>query len=284
MKKIFCLSSSATVALSIPLFSLLAVAFSADVPEPLKYLAYLGSAYALVISVTAAPKTFKDIRKIIQRHPLKQKIEGSELGNRYLHDIAFRTRMSLGFGFIINLAYIVLKLYSGFCYHSAWFVALAVYYALLAFMRLLLVWCMGRQTTMDIEWRRYRLCGGVLLMMNQALAGIVIFMVYHDRCFDYPGHLIYAMAFYAFYSIITAAVNVVKYRKHGSPILSAAKAINLVAAMVSILSLTTAMLDRFGSGDDLAYKKKHNGGSRRRCLYNRNWHGCFNDLQIYPPA
>jgi hypothetical protein len=59
------------------------------------------------------------------------------------------------------------------------------------------------------------------------------------------------MAAYFFYAVIIAATNVVKFRRHGSPILSAAKAINLVAAMVSILSLETAMLAQFGSDNDM---------------------------------
>ena len=97
--------------------------------------------------------------------------------------------------------------------------------------------------------RRYRLCGIMLLLMNQALMGIVIYMVRNNRGFDYPGLLIYAMATYSFYAVITAVINLVKFRKYESPVLSAAKAINLVAAMVSILSLETAMLAQFG-GDD----------------------------------
>ena len=91
--------------------------------------------------------------------------------------------------------------------------------------------------------------------MNQALAGIVIFMVNHNQGFDYPGLLIYAMALYAFYAVILAIINVVKTRRHNSPILSAAKAINLVAAMVSILSLETAMLAQFGGNDDPMFRK-----------------------------
>lgn len=51
-----------------------------------------------------------------------------------------------------------------------------------------------------------------------------------------------SLAAYSFYAAIFAVVNVVKFRRHGSPVLSAAKAINLVAVMVSILSLETAML------------------------------------------
>lgn len=113
---------------------------------------------------------------------------------------------------------------------------------------------------MEAEIHRYRLCGIMLLVMNQALAGIVIFMVHQNRGFDYPGVLIYAMALYAFYSVITAVVNLVKFRKHGSPVMSAAKAINLVAAMVSILSLETAMMAQFG-GDDEAFRAVMTGAT-----------------------
>ncbi len=148
-------------------------------------------------------------------------------------------------GFFINLLYIVMKLVSGILYRSTWFIALAVYYILLAVMRFLLVRRLNVQDEVS-ELRRYRLCGVMLLFMNQALADIVIFMVHQNQGFDYPGLLIYAMAAYAFYAVILAIVNVVKTRRHNSPILSAAKAINLVAAMVSILSLETAMLAQFG--------------------------------------
>lgn len=115
--------------------------------------------------------------------------------------------------------------------------------------------------TMEIELKRYRLCGIVLLIMNQALAGIVVFMVHQNRGFDYPGLLIYAMATYSFYSIITAVINLVKFRKHGSPLLSAAKVINLVAAMVSILSLETAMLAQFGGDEDPLFRKAMTGAT-----------------------
>jgi uncharacterized membrane protein YfcA len=63
----------------------------------------------------------------------------------------------------------------------------------------------------------------------------------------YPGLLIYAMAVYAFYAVITAVINVIRFRRQGSPIHSAAKVISLTAALVSMLSLETAMLAEFGA-------------------------------------
>ena len=62
--------------------------------------------------------------------------------------------------------------------------------------------------------------------------------------------MIYAMAMYAFYITITALISVLKYRKRGSPVMSAAKVISLTAALVSMLSLETAMLARFGGGEE----------------------------------
>ena len=63
------------------------------------------------------------------------------------------------------------------------------------------------------------------------------------------------MAAYTFYAITIAIINVVKYRKYGSPILSAAKVINLTAALVSILSLETAMLSQFGDKKDEYFRQ-----------------------------
>ena len=113
----------------------------------------------------------------------------------------------------------------------------------------------GLGKDMTSEWKRYRLCGIILLCMNQALIGIIVLVVHQNSGFEYPGLLIYAMALYAFYAAITAVVNVVKFRKYGSPIMSSAKVINLTAALVSMLSLETAMIAQFGTGDDASFRQ-----------------------------
>jgi divalent metal cation (Fe/Co/Zn/Cd) transporter len=135
-----------------------------------------------------------------------------------------------------------------------WLIALGVYYLLLAVMRAVLVGYVHREKigeNIPREFRRYRVCGYVLLVMNQALTGIVIYIVHANQGFSYPGPLIYGMAIYAFYAVITATVNLVKRRKLGSPVLSAAKAVSLTAALVSMLSLETAMLAEFGNDDSV---------------------------------
>ena len=48
----------------------------------------------------------------------------------------------------------------------------------------------------------------------------------------------------------TGVRDVIKFRKYKSPVMSAAKAIKLAAALVSMLSLETAMLTQFGSDEN----------------------------------
>lgn len=45
-----------------------------------------------------------------------------------------------------------------------------------------------------------------------------------------------------------AISNLIRFRKFGSPILSAAKVLSLVAALLSLLTLQSALIDRFGHG------------------------------------
>lgn len=192
------------------------------------------------------------VRNGVKKLTLLKKIRSTALGSRFLEDAVFRSEIILNCGLIVNLLYVALNLFSGIRYRSTWFIALAFYYALLSAMRAMLARYVHRRTVgenISAEFQRYRACGIILLLMNQALVGIIVYMVTQDRGFSYPGLMIYAMAMYAFYITITAAINVVKYRKHGSPVMSAAKVVSLTAALVSMLSLETAMLSQFGDGE-----------------------------------
>lgn len=94
-----------------------------------------------------------------------------------------------------------------------------------------------------------------MLGINLAFVGIAILAVTKSLGFEYPGLLIYAMAAYTFYAIISAVINVVKYRQYGSPVMSAAKVINLTTAMVSMFSLETAMLTQFAQEGQESFRR-----------------------------
>ncbi len=227
-----------------------------DVSPMIAYVSYFLSAYAFIITITGITGIVRLVCQGIENHPLVKKMLGIPLIERYLKEDIFRAETGLYQGFLINILYVGVKLFSGIRYRSVWFVTLAVYYILLALMRASLLHYVRKDGENKVlEWKRYRLCGIILLFMNFALSGIVTLVVYQNSGFEYPGALIYIMAMYAFYATIMAVRNVIKFRRYGSPILSAAKVINLTAALVSMLSLETAMLTQFGVADDSMFRK-----------------------------
>ena len=257
LKKIFFLPPIMTLLISIPSYGLVIYALVEENVYPgIAYAAYFLSAYALIITITGITGIVRLVRQGIDEHPLVKKALSIPLISRYLREDIFRAEAALYQGFFINLLYAGIKMLSGILYQSVWFVTLAVYYILLAAMRAsILHYVRNGQKNSISEWRRYRLCGIILLFMNVALTGIVVLVVHQNSGFEYPGILIYIMAMYAFYATITAVRNVVKFRKYGRPVMSAAKAINLTAALVSMLSLETAMLTQFGAADDPKFRQ-----------------------------
>lgn len=55
------------------------------------------------------------------------------------------------------------------------------------------------------------------------------------------------VALYTFYITTTAIIDIIKYRKYNSPVMSISKVIKLAAALVSMLFLETAMFAQFGA-------------------------------------
>ena len=257
LKKLFFLPPIPTLMISIPAYGLVIYALAGEEVNPaVAYAAYFLSAYALIITITGITGIVRLIRRGINGHPLVRKMMDIPLVSRYIKEDLFRAEAALYQGFVINILYAGIKMFSGILFRSVWFVTLAVYYILLAVMRASLLHYVRRSDKSKAsEWRRYRLCGIILLLMNIALAGIVILVVHQNSGFEYPGMLIYVMAMYAFYATITAVRNVVKFRRYGSPVMSAAKVINLTAALVSMLSLETAMLTQFGAADDPMFRQ-----------------------------
>ena len=100
------------------------------------------------------------------------------------------------------------------------------------------------------ELKKYRNCGRVFLVMNLALSLMVFFMIYWNRTFEHGEIVTIAMAAYTFVSFTMAVISIKKYRKYNSPVFSAAKAISLASACVSVLTLEATMLNTFGKGKE----------------------------------
>ena len=209
------------------------------------YIVYVLAFYTLtVVTIFCAmvlPKQYSTI---------KQKIYDNPLGNRYMTDRVFRTNISLSISFVISMLYVGINLWSWRMLQSYWFMVLAVYYVIMAVMRFLLVRYVRIQkigTNILGEWKRSRICAYILLLINLSLSGAVLMILYQSKGYDYPGVLIYVIALYTFYALTHAIVELVKYRRLGSPVMSTAKIVSLSGALVSMLNLETAMFAQFGA-------------------------------------
>lgn len=235
------------IALLVPVsaLSLIFIFLNSYDEHPLAYAAYVLSFYTLTAVVmrciNTIPKHYKSAKKMVYNNPF---------GEKFMTDMTFRTRVSLYGSLGVNLIYVAINIFSGVTNKSAWFYILAFYYTILAVMRFLLVRFsnkIGIGNNRFKELRRSRLCGYILLLINLFLSGAVLMILYRNKGYEYSGILIYAMAAYTFWITAVAIKNLIKYRRLGSPLMSMAKIISMAAALVSMLSLETAMFSEFGA-------------------------------------
>lgn len=220
--------------------------------HPLAYAAYVLSFYTLTVVVmrciNTIPKHYRYAKKAVYNNPT---------GERFMTDMKFRTHITLYGSLAVNLLYVALNIVSGLIYKSAWFYILAFYYTILALMRFLLVrfaHSTGIGKNRFKELRRSRLSGYILLMVNLSLSGAVLMILYQNKGYEYNGILIYIVAAYTFWITALAIKNLIKYRKLGNPVMSMAKIISMAVALVSMLSLETAMFSAFG--EDMSPKNQ----------------------------
>ncbi len=211
------------------------------------YISYLVSAYTLTAVCFRVPKMVMTIYN---------KVMGIKLVYKYFNDLHFKVFISLLGSFSINFLYAVFKLVYSAMTSAFWFGAVSIYYILLCVVRFYLIKKLPENNAAGNyykEMKTYRITGVFLLALNMALS-VMIFEVVRDADWShYRGFMIYAVAGYTFYCLIMAIVNIIRYRKLRSPVMSAAKCINLTTALVSLFSLQTALLNQFGNNEGLEY-------------------------------
>lgn len=213
--------------------------------NPLAYACYVLAFYTLSVVCIACWKVVPGYYKTI-----KEKLHENKYTDRYLMDDIYKTKIGLYRSFIINLIYVIVNALSGYIYQTHWFGIFALYYGIIAIMRLLLVRYVAKNPIGKnhlAELKRARLCACILLTVNLSLSGAVLMMIFFDRGFQYQGFLIYVIAMYTFYITTTAIIDMVKYRKYKSPIISITKVIKMTSALFSMLFLETAMFAQFGA-------------------------------------
>ena len=206
------------------------------------YISYVFATYTLTVWCLRIPRFIKRWNRF--------KTE-NKYARRWREDTRLRVNVSLYGSLLWNALYGIFQLWLGYYHGTVWFGALGAYYICLGVMRFFLLLHTRKfapRERMRRELIKYCACGWVFLLMNLSLTLIIFFMVYRGRTFEHHMITAIAMAAYTFAAFSSSAVSVVKYRKYNSPVFSAAKAISLASALVSMLTLESTLLTTFGDG------------------------------------
>lgn len=235
-----------TVAIPIAGFgSLAAVFYTGCTESPLAYLSYVMAFYGLMLWILRSVP----LLRAAFRYYKKQKEE------RPLH-----MRKSLLLSMSINVCYGLFHLVSGVRCQSIWLISTGAYYLGLSLIRLVLVFYEKRQMGAEdmaqqlaVGWKGFQVCGRLLLLLNLTISGKVFQMIWHGQVSHYPEYVVYAVATYTFYRLISSVLQVLRRKDSEAPVKGAASNINLTAAMMSLYSLQTVLLDVFGDDPDFQF-------------------------------
>jgi ABC-type Fe3+-siderophore transport system permease subunit len=117
-------------------------------------------------------------------------------------------------------------------------------------MRAVLFRNVRKEISREKQLRSYRFCGYLMFALNLGMAGMIFQMAIQNKVNEYTNLLVYASAIYTFYYMSMAIINLVKFRKMESPVLSAAKMLSFAAAIMSMFTLQTVMLSHYGAGEN----------------------------------
>ena len=205
------------------------------------YFLYALSAYSLAVLCVKLPGAVRAGRHWLSRHPkLTAFWKNKEL----------RFQLELYREQIINFAYGSFKIASGVILGSAWIGCDGIYNMTQSLIQLFQILRRRYAKTLEQQWKSYRFCGVLILLMHLTLIGIVFQMINWNRAEEQGQIQVIATAVFAFYKITNSFLDIAKDRKHRHPVDSSIRMLNLAQAFFAIFSLQASMFHTFGTGED----------------------------------
>ena len=204
------------------------------------YILYSLSAYSLTALCIKLPYVIRLERNLQRSHPKTEEI---------LHNEELKFSMELYIEQFINFTYGIFKIISGVIVGSAWIGADGIYNFVQALIQLFQILRRKNPGTIERQWKSYRFCGVLILLMHLTLIGIVFQMVNWNRVEESGEIMIIATAAFAFYKFISSFIDLAKDRKHIHPVDSSVRMLELSQAIFAIFSLQAGLLHTFGTGE-----------------------------------
>ena len=204
------------------------------------YFLYAVSAWCLTALCVKLPAAIRSAKGWLFRHPKLTAL----LKNEELH-----FKLGLYFEQFLNFAYGIFKITSGVMLGSAWIGCDGIYNMTQALIQLFQILRRKYAKTLVQQWKSYRFCGVLILLMHLTLTGIVFQMINWNRAEEQGQIQVIATAVFAFYKITNSLLDIAKDRKHIHPVDSSIRMLNLAQAIFAIFSLQASMFHTFGAGE-----------------------------------
>ena len=140
---------------------------------------------------------------------------------------------------VFNILYCVYHIVFGAVTASWWFLTIGIYYAVLSFIRFVVLRHRGNNRLL------VRFAGAMLMVLSVSLVSTVILAFVKDRGTVFPLIAMLTIATYTFTNITLAIIKWVKGRRSTSVKMTALRNISLANAFVSVFSLQRSMLVSF---------------------------------------
>ena len=206
--------------------------------QPFAYGLYAMSAYLLADLCVRLPSGVRNAKGWLERHPKMKQVlqDGEAIFVLKLYAEQF-----------INFIYGIFKTVAGVVIGSAWIGSDGIYNLVQALIQLFQILRRKKAGDLKRQWRAYRFCGVMILVMHLTLIGIVFQTVNWNRAEEAGEIMVIATATFAFYKFINSFVELAKDRKHTRPVDSSVRMLELSQAFFAIFSLQASMLHTFGT-------------------------------------
>lgn len=172
------------------------------------------------------------------------------------NDYAFRTFFFSALSFLVGVAYAAFNFYLGLKYKTAWNLGIAAYYLSLLCIRAYILCSeikffkagLDEQQKENARRHLYRVQSVLLFATDLALIAPITLMALQQKYVNFSTETAITIAAYTTYKIIMSAINFSKSQKSRHLSVKMLRNINLVDALVSLLSLQYALIMTFGGG------------------------------------
>lgn len=235
---------------------------------------YGNELWANAVYVVAAAMLAYTIYCIVRIAPkLKAGVQNALRENKYagalVKDYALRTIVFAVIVFVINVAYVVVNGVTAVLYMSVWYFCMTAYYLALGLLRGGILYFgyrikirhNGNEKELAVNKSRMYLGCGIAILVSEVALVISVTQIVMDKQRAETGMILaIAMAAYTFYKFTLAIVNIVKSERLKDETVQCIRNINLVDALVSMLSLEMTLIAATG-GKDMTVMSAATGGA-----------------------